>query len=124
QLDPDATESGFDFGHSCGRCRFTLPRFSKAPPRRFNGFGQLPVLTRKQHFLPAALLVPETLIPPGLRGLPLERSALLFDFENDVVDAGQILLRRFELQLGGATASFVFGDAGGFFDQLAAIRWP
>ena len=53
--------------------------------------------------------------------LPLERSALLFDLEHDVVDAREVLLRGIELQLGGAAARLVLRDASSFFDELPPI---
>src|SRR6185437_10418450 len=95
-----------------------LARLAEAGPRRLDGFGELAVLPREQHLFPAAQLVAQPLVAPRLPGLALQRAALLLDLEDDVVDAGEILLRRFELQLGGAAARLVLGDAGGFLDQL------
>ena len=79
------------------------------------------VAAREEHLLPAPHLVAQPRVAPRLGRLPLERAALLLDLEDDVVDAREVLLRRFELELGGAAARLVFGDARGFFDQLAPI---
>ena len=79
------------------------------------------VAPRELHLLPAPQLVAQPPVAPRLRGLPLQRAALLLHLEDDVVDARQVLLRRFELQLGGAAARLVLGDARGLFDQLAPI---
>src|SRR5206468_908867 len=84
--------------------------------------GELPVLAREQHFFPAAQLVAQLPVPARFRSLPLQRTALLVDLEDDVIDAQQVLLRRFELQLGGAPPRLVLRDAGGLFDELTAIR--
>ena len=86
--------------------------------------GQLPILARQEDFLAAAQLVAKLLVALRLAGLPLQRPALLFDLEHDVVDAGQVLPRGFELELRRAAAGLVPGDAGRFFDQLAAIGRP
>ncbi len=45
------------------------------------------------------------------------------DFFEDVEHAGQILFRAFEFRFGQALAGFVFADAGGFFDDGAAVGW-
>ena len=82
---------------------------------------QLAVAPREQDLLPAAQLVAQPLIAARLRRLPLQRAALLLDLEDDVVDAREVLLRRLELQLGGAPARLVLRDARGFLDQLAPI---
>ena len=73
---------------------------------------------------PSAALVAQPLVTPRLRGLPLQAAALLLDFEHDVVDAREVLLRGFELEFGGAAARLVFRDARGLFDQLPAIGGP
>ncbi len=70
---------------------------------------------------PPAQLFTQPLVTPRARGLALQGTALFLDFENDVVDARQVLLRGFQLQLGGSAARLVFGDAGGFFDQRAPL---
>ena len=76
---------------------------------------------REEHLLPAAQLVAQPLIPARLRGLALQRAALLLDLEDDVVDAREVLLGGIELQLGGPAARLVLGDARGLLDQLPAV---
>ena len=68
------------------------------------------VALRELHLLPAAQLLAQPLVAPRLRRLPLQRAALLLDLEDDVVDAGQVLLRRLELQLRGAAPRLVLRD--------------
>ena len=60
-------------------------------------------------------------IAPGLGCLPLERIHLPSDFFQNVEHARKILLGAFELRLGQPLARFVFADAGGFFDDGAAV---
>ncbi len=57
----------------------------------------------------------------GLGGLPLQRIDLARDFFQDVVHAGEVLLGAFELGFGKSLAGFELGDAGGFFDDGAAV---
>ena len=104
QLDAQAAEIGFDLADASGGDRLALARVGQARMRRLDRLGKLPVLAGEQHLLPAAQLVAETLIPLGLAGLALQRAALLVHFEDDVVDAGEILLRGLQLELGGPTA--------------------
>jgi hypothetical protein len=94
------SELGFDFGQPRGGRRFALTCQTERGARAFDARRQLAILAREEHFLPSTILVAQTLVAACLRRLPLERAALLFDFEDDVVDANQILLRGFELQLG------------------------
>ena len=54
---------------------------------------------------------------PGASG-----SHLLGDFFEDVVDAREVLLRGFEAEFGQTFLGFEAGDAGGFFDDAAAIQ--
>ena len=79
---------------------------------------------RELHLLPAPQLLAQPPVAPRLGRLPLQRAALLLDLEDDVVDAGQVLLRRLELQLRGAAAALVLRDAGRFLDQLPPIGRP
>ncbi len=58
----------------------------------------------------------------GFGGLTLQRVHLPRDFVEDVVDARQVLLGVGKPGLGEALASLELGDAGGFFDDVAAIR--
>ena len=73
-------------------------------------------LAQMRHHLRAQFL-----IAPGLRRLPLERIDLAADFFQNVEHARKILPRAFELRFGQALARFVFADAGGFFDDGAAV---
>src|SRR5262249_6722533 len=69
-------------------------------------------------------LIAQTTIAACLGRLTLERAALLLDLEDDVVDAREILLCRFELQFRVTTMPPVLGDAPCFFDHLMPIRRP
>src|SRR6185503_9808163 len=90
-------------------------------PRGGGGFALAP---REQHLLPPPQLVAQPLVAPRLRRLALQRAALLLHLEHDVVHAREVLLRGLELQLRGAAARLVLGDARRFLDQLAAIGRP
>ena len=61
-------------------------------------------------------------VAPRLRCLALQRSKLLFDFDENVVDARKIDLRGFELRFRQAPLGLVHRDAGGFFDDGAAVH--
>ena len=61
-------------------------------------------------------------VAPRLGRLALERSKLFFDFDENVVDAREIDFRRLELGFGEALLRLVHGDAGGFFDDGAAVH--
>ena len=65
--------------------------------RGVNRLSQLTIASHQEHLFPTQLL-PKPLVSTRLCGLPLERPALLFDLEHDVVNAGEVLLRRFQLQ--------------------------
>src|SRR6185437_12362686 len=56
-----------------------------------------------------------------LGGLALERIHLAGDFFKDVIDAGKVLARGFEAGFGHATLGLVLANAGGFFDDGAAL---
>ncbi len=73
------------------------------------------------HLLPAPQLVTQASVAPRLGGLPLQRAPLLLDLVDDVVNAGEVLLRGFELELGLTPPALVLRDPGRFFDQLPAI---
>ena len=83
------------------RRRLALARLGQPRPRRLDALRQLAVPAREQHLLPAPQLLAQPLVAARLRRLALQRAALLLDLEDDVVDAGEVLLRRLELQLGG-----------------------
>ena len=101
--------------------RFAFARLAEPAARRVDGLGQLTILAREQHLLPPPQLVAQLPIAPRLRRLALERAALLVDFEDDVVDAGQVLLAASSFSSADAAAGLVLGDAGRFLDQLAPI---
>ncbi len=69
-----------------------------------------------------AQLFAECAVTLGLGGLALERGHLSRDFLEDVVYAGEILLGGFEAELGEALLGLEAGDAGGFFDDAAAVE--
>ena len=124
QLDAQPAQVGFDFGDLRGRGRLAHPGLRELRARRRDRLGELPILARQEDLLAAAQFVAKLLVALRLAGLPLQRPALLFDLEHDVVDARQVLARRFELELRRAAAGLVAGDAGRFLDQLAAIGRP
>src|SRR5258708_3560755 len=70
----------------------------------------------------AAHLVADFRITARFGGLALQRAKLLFNFHHDVVDAGKIYFRGFQLGLGEALFGFEFRDAGGLFDNGAALH--
>ena len=61
-------------------------------------------------------------VAAGFGGLALEGGELLFDFDENIVDAGKIELGGLELGFGEAALGLVHGDAGGFFDDGAAVH--
>ena len=69
-----------------------------------------------------AQLVAECAVTLGLGGLALERGHLPGDFFEDVVDAGEILFGGFEAEFGEALLGLEAGDAGGLFDDAAAVE--
>src|SRR6185295_3685740 len=124
ELDPQPSEIGVEFADARRRDRLALAGVGQAGTRRLDRLGELTVLAGEQHLLPVPQLVAQPPVAPRLAGLPLQRAALLLDLENDVVDAGEVLLRRLELQFRGAAARLVLRDAGGLLDQLAAVGRP
>ena len=124
QLEAERFGGRLDLGQAGGGERFPLARIGQLRPRRVDGRAERAIPQRELHLLPAPQLFAQAAIAPRLGRLALQRAALLLDLEDDVVDAGQVLLRRFELELGGAAAALVFRDAGGFLDQLPAIGRP
>ena len=86
------------------------------------GFGiQFARLTGEHLADDAAHLVANFGIASRLGRLALQRAELLFDFDDDVVDARKIDLRRFELRFRQALLGLELGDARGFFDDRAAL---
>src|SRR6478609_1997212 len=100
-LDPESGEIGLDFGYTRRRGRLALARARQTRARRFDRLRQFTVAAREQDLFPTPQLVTQPFVSARLRRLAFQRPMLLFDFEDDVVDAGQVLLRRFELQFGG-----------------------
>jgi hypothetical protein len=100
--ETQAPKLGFDFGEAGGGRCLALTCQTKLGARPFDARRQLAIPAREEHFLPPAIFVPKPLVTASLRGLPFERAALLLHFEDDVVDANQVLLRGVQLQLGGA----------------------
>ena len=105
-LDAQAAQIRFDFGEP------RAPRRPRARARRpaacravSIAVRQLAIAPREQHLLPAPQLVAQPLVAPRLGCLALQRATLLLDLEDDVVDAREVLLRGFELQLGGRGAA-------------------
>ena len=97
-----------------------LSRISSRRPRRSTRlplargsqpcFGGLNLLRQRRvplselNLLPPAQFLPQPLVAPRPRRLALKRPTLLLHFENDVVDARQVLARRLEFQLRGAAS--------------------
>ena len=77
--------------------------------------------TDEQDFFPTLQLVAQTAVAPGPCSLPLEHASLFVDFEDDVVDTGQVVLGRLQLELGGPPPCLVLGDSGGFLNQLPPV---
>src|SRR6202022_1733659 len=70
----------------------------------------------------AAHLVANLGVAAGFGGLTLQGAKLFFDFDDDVVYAGEIHLGGFELGFGEAFLGLELGDAGGFFGDGAALH--
>ena len=124
ELDANAAERRFHIGDMRGGERFARARLREPRARRRNRLRQLPVLPREQHFLPSPQLVAQPPVSPRLRRLALQRATLLLHLEHDVVDAEQVLLRRFELELRCTAPRLVLRHAGRFLDELPSIRRP
>src|SRR5581483_1377384 len=103
------------------RERLALARLGQPRPRRLDRPRELPVLARAQHLLPPPQLGAQLLVPTRPGRLALERAALLLHLEDDVVDAGQVLLGGLKLQLRGPPARPVLRDACSLLDQLAPV---
>src|SRR5688572_25265165 len=89
-FDPQPAEIRFDFRDTGAGGPFAFACGSEPRSRRLDEPGQLTIAPGEQYLLPAPQLVAQALVTPGLRRLPLQRATLLFHFEHDVVDAGQI----------------------------------
>ena len=69
-----------------------------------------------------AEFVAECAVTLGLGGLALEGGHLAGYFVEDVVDAGEIEAGGFETEFGEAFLGLETGDAGGFFEDSAAVE--
>ena len=121
QLETEPFERRLDLRHPPGRRGLPRARVREPRPCRLDRLAEQLVAPGELDLLPAAQLFAQPLVAPCLGRLPLQRSALLLDLEDDVVDACQVLLGGLELQLRGSPAGLVFRDPGCFFDQLAPI---
>ena len=121
QLEPQPLERRLQLGERDSRRRLSDPSVGKTGTRRLDRFAEQPIAPRELDFLPAAQLLPKASVTARLCRLPLQRPTLFLHLVHDVVDAREILLRCFELELRGATTALVLRDARGFFDELTAI---
>jgi hypothetical protein len=96
-LDAHALDVGLAPGHVRRGGGFLGLHLDDAGLGGGDGLRQHALPAGQQHLLPAAQLVAQPLVAPGLRGLPLQRAALFLDLEDDVVDAREVLPRRVEL---------------------------
>ena len=102
ELEAQPFERRVELGEPRGSGRLALARIGQLGSRGLDGPSEHAVLLGELDFLPSPQFFAQPLVAPRFGGLALQRAALLFDFEHDVVDAGEVLLRRFELQLRGA----------------------
>ncbi len=121
QLEPQPLERSLQLGERDGRRRLSDPSVGQKGARRLDRFAEQPIAPRELDLFPAAQFLPKPSVTARLSRLPLQRPTLFLHLVHDVVDAREILLRCFELELRGATTALVLRDAGGFFDELTAI---
>ena len=92
----------------------------------FRGGGLLDIElghpTGKNNAEARAKFFAECTVTLRLRGLALERVHLTRNFFEDVVDAGEVEAGGFEAKFGEAFFGLEAGDAGGFFEDGAAIQ--
>ena len=96
-LESQARLFGLHLRDTGRRRRFACAGVGESRVRGVNRLSQLTIASHQEHLFPTPQLLPKPLVSTRLRGLPLERPALLFDLEHDVVNAGEVLLRRFQL---------------------------
>ena len=75
QLDAQALEIALDLGEPRGAEPLPIARRRELLARDSDGLTELVVALREQQLLPPPQLFAQPAIPPGLRGLPLERAA-------------------------------------------------
>ena len=121
QLEAQPFERRFELGEPGGGRRLAFACARELGSRRLDRLAEHAVLLRELHLLPPPQLFAQPLVATRLGRLALQRAALLLDLEHDVVDARQVLLRGFELQLRRATPALVLRDARGLFDELPAV---
>ena len=100
-LNPQTAAVRFDLRDATRGHGLALTGLAQPGARHLHAVSQLAVPACQQHLFPAAQLLAQRPVASRLRGLPLQRPALPLDLEDDVVDAGEVLLRGIELQLGG-----------------------
>ena len=66
-------------------------------------------------------LLADFLVASSFRGLTLEGSELPFDFQDDVVDANEILLRQLQFEFRTSASTLVAADAGGFLNNNSPL---
>jgi hypothetical protein len=112
---------GFPLAHRCASWD-SCCEISPSNPRQAFGLEiEFLGFARQNLAQQAAHLLADFRVPPRLGGLPLERRELLFDFDVDVVDAGKIDLRGFQLGFGEAPLGLEFRDSRGLFDDRAPV---
>jgi hypothetical protein len=123
-LEAQPRQVGFDLGQTSGGRCLAFARLGQSRPCQLDGVRQLAIAAGEQHLFPPPQLVAQPAVAPRLGRLPLQRAALLLDLEDDVVDAGEVLLRGFELELGRPAPRLVFRDPRRLLNQLPAIGRP
>ncbi len=78
----------------------------------------------QHHAQLGAHFVAELGIALRFRSLPLQRIHLPRDFVENIVHASQVLLGVFQARLGQPLLGLELGDAGGFFEDGAAVGGP
>ena len=106
------------------RLRHLLARPCVRQPlvERFDRLIQRGACAGDLHLLPAAQVLAQLTVAPGLGRLPLERVPLAVELEDDVVDAREILAGRFDLQFGGAAAALELRYARRFLQELPPLH--
>src|SRR5690606_3779802 len=107
QFETHALEARLEFGYPRGDLLFPLARLAETLRRTHHRLLERLEALGEEQLLPLAQLLAQLAIPARPGRLPFERAALLLELEDDVVDAGQVLLRGLEFQLGLSAASLV-----------------